>query len=120
MEQTAPIGRVSGVMIGNGTGAYAIVDNNGQSQVLQPGDELPGNAGKLISIQSDSISVSVNGQIVKVPISTGDNSQTGQGGYGAGGYAGFRPPAYGQRGGYNPTNSPNGYNSNGNNSSPSQ
>jgi hypothetical protein len=64
----ANIGRVSGVMLGQG--AYAIVDNGGQSLVLQPGDQLPNGEGQLISIQSDSISVKVDGQIVKVPISS--------------------------------------------------
>jgi hypothetical protein len=70
------IGRVSGVMLG--TGAYAIMDNNGQSLVLQPGDQLPNGAGQLISIQSDSVSVNQNGQIIKVPISSGDNANGGQ------------------------------------------
>lgn len=68
------IGRVSGVMLGNG--AYALIDNNGQSSVLQPGDPVPGG-GQLISIESDSISVKINGQIVKVPISTDENTPPG-------------------------------------------
>ncbi len=63
---------LSGVMLG--TGAYAIVNSNGQSVVLQPGDQLPNGGGTLYSIQSDSISVKVNGQLVKVPITAGQNA----------------------------------------------
>jgi hypothetical protein len=73
-EQSTPpagaIGRVSGVMVG--TGAYAIVDNN----TYQPGDQLPNGAGELTSIQSDSITVKVNGQYIKVPITAGTDTGT--------------------------------------------
>jgi len=66
-------GRLNGVMLGNG--AYALVDSGGQSLVLQPGDQIPGG-GQLISIDSDSISVKFNGQLVKVPISSGNDNGT--------------------------------------------
>jgi hypothetical protein len=72
-QTSALTGRVSGVMLGNG--AYALVDNNGQSLVLQPGDQYPGG-GVLYSIQSDSVTVKDNGQLIKVPITTNESAAT--------------------------------------------
>jgi hypothetical protein len=109
------IGRVSGVMLG--TGAYAIIEGPNGSSVVQPGDELPGGEGELMSIQSDSITVKSNGQYVKVPISSGDATAGGQGpgqgpGYSPGQGPGYSPgqgPGYtpGQGPGYAPGQGPN-------------
>ena len=98
----APPITVNGVMLGNG--AYALVDNGGQSLVLQPGDQIPNGGGQVVSIQSDSISVKEpGGQTVKVPVTSGQSAgnQGAPGGQYPGQYGGNTqyPGQYGNQGG---------------------
>jgi len=91
---------LTGVMLGQG--AYALVDADNQSLVLQPGDQIPNGGGQLTSIENDSITVkTTDGQIIKVPITTGQPAN-GPGGYPGqgGGYPGQGGGYPGQGGGY--------------------
>jgi hypothetical protein len=66
--------RVSGV-IQTDTGVQAILEDNGQSQAVQPGDEVA--EGKVISIQSDGLTLKLgNGSIVRVPLAAGNPEPT--------------------------------------------
>lgn len=88
-----PDDRVSGIMLNNGV--YAIMDADGQSQVVQPGDTLPGGE-KVVSIQSDSVTLRTpEDQTVNLPLSAG--TSTGNMGYPGGmpaSYNGGGPPQY--------------------------
>lgn len=90
-----PNDRVSGIMLNNGV--YAIMDADGQSQVVQPGDTLPGGE-KVVSIQSDSVTLrTVDNQTVNLPLSAGASTATGNMGYPGGmpaSYNGGGPPQY--------------------------
>jgi hypothetical protein len=99
--------RMSGALTSDANGVYAILETDGASQAVQPGDRIKG--GKVISIQSDTITVLTDdNQTIKVPlspISTG-GPQGGTGGYpGGGGYPGA-PGGY-PGGGY--PGAPGGY-----------
>jgi hypothetical protein len=101
---------LSGVMLSNG--AYALVDADNQSLVLQPGDQLPNGIGKLTNINSDSITVrTTDGQTVKVPITTGQSNTGSQYGGAGQGYQGqgYQGQGQGQGQPYVPNG---GYNSN--------
>lgn len=83
-----PNDRVAGIMLNNGV--YAIMDTGGQSQVVQPGDTLPGGE-RVVSIQSDSVTLRTpEDQTVNLPLSAGAGS--GGGGFVPGGVpASFNP-----------------------------
>jgi preprotein translocase subunit YajC len=58
--------RMAGVLFSDGI--YAILETNGRSQTVKPGDTVDG--GKVISIQSDSLTIKTDSnQVVKVPLS---------------------------------------------------
>jgi hypothetical protein len=81
-----PGDRVAGIMMNNGV--YAIMESNGQSQVVQPGDTLPGGE-QVVSIQSDSVTMrTTTNQTVNLPVSAG-TSQAGPVGYPGGMPASF-------------------------------
>jgi len=89
-----PGDRVAGIMMNNGV--YAIMESNGQSQVVQPGDTLPGGE-RVVSIQNDSVTLRTTGnQVVNLPISAGSGGTMP-------GYPGGMPA------GYNPGGAPPGY-----------
>ena len=94
-QATLPNDRVAGIMLNNGV--YAIMDADGQSQVVQPGDTLPGGE-KVVSIQSDSVTLrTTDNQTVNLPLSAGTGSDMGAPGYPPGGMpASFNggPPPY--------------------------
>ncbi len=102
--QEAYYGRVSGVMVSNG--AYAIVENNGESAVVQPGDYLPGEDVRVVSIQSDGITVrTTDNQTIHIGVSEG-GSQTPGMNSGASGVG--SPPDLGDNSGDNGDTGDNG------------
>lgn len=86
-----PNQRVSGVLYSNGI--YAILETNGNSEAVRPGQAVEG--GRVISIQSDGLTLLTdNKQTVKVPLAPG----SGSGGSPGGGFPGGGFPGGG--GGY--------------------
>jgi hypothetical protein len=97
--ETSPTMRVSGV-VQTATGVHAILNDNGQSQEVQPGDAVDG--GTVVSIQSDGLTLrATDGSLVHVPLG-GAPSQGAPGGYpgGPGGYPGGPGGYPGGPGGY--------------------
>jgi hypothetical protein len=88
-----PNDRVAGIMLNNGV--YAIMDADGESQVVQPGDTLPGGE-KVVSIQSDSVTLrTTDNQSVNLPLSAGASSPNmGYPGGMPASYNGGGPPPY--------------------------
>lgn len=65
--QVSATQRVSGVLFTD-TGVHAVLETNGQSQQVQPGDPVDG--GKVVSIQADGLTLRRDdGTLVRVPLS---------------------------------------------------
>jgi hypothetical protein len=73
-KQTLSSARVSGI-IQTDTGVQAILETNGQSQAVQPGDQVAD--GKVISIQSDGLTLRrPDGSVVVVPLNGGNSEES--------------------------------------------
>jgi hypothetical protein len=72
--QTALNGRrVSGIMFSNGV--YALLEQNGQTYTVQPGDMVEGD--RVLSIEADGIMMkTANNVVIRVPLSEGDSGAT--------------------------------------------
>jgi len=81
--------RMAGVLYGNGV--YAILETNGKSQAVQPGDTVDG--GKIISIEADGITLkTLDDKVIKIPMSSSTTPSQGGGvTNGGGGSAAPRP-----------------------------
>lgn len=89
-----PNQRVSGVLYSNGI--YAILETNGNSESVRPGQAVEG--GRVVSIQSDGLTLLTDDkQTVKVPLAPGGG---GGGGVPGGGFPGGGYPGGGGGGGY--------------------
>ena len=64
------LGRVSGIILSNGV--RAIYEADGQATIVQPGDELPDQNGRVQSIQADGVTIRLtDNRIVQLPVSAG-------------------------------------------------
>jgi len=101
-EQSLGNLRVSGI-VNAADGIFAIVEVNGQSQMVKPGDALL-NGNRVASIQPTSITLRTpSGGIIPVPLSNGapdPGQQNPYGGYPGGGYPGGYPGGGFGGGGY--------------------
>lgn len=96
-EQLLANTRVSGI-VNAADGIFAVVEINGTSQTVKPGDALP-DGSKVASIQSTGVTLHTpGGNAITVPLSNGppqSNQPTpyggGYGGYPGGGYPGGYP-----------------------------
>lgn len=88
-EPTSAGRRMAGVLFGNGV--YAILETNGKTESVQPGDTVEG--GKVISIEADGLTIKTDDdRMIKVPLSANDPDQSttsGPAGYPGGGYPGY-------------------------------
>jgi len=85
--------RMSGVITSDNS-IKALLESNGVSTQVQPGDTVDG--GKVLSIQADGLTLRTSdNRLVRVPLSgtpTGGNSPYSGGGYPGNGAPGFPPP----------------------------
>jgi hypothetical protein len=89
----SPGRRVSGIMFNNGV--YALLEQNGQTYTVQPGDMVEGD--RVIAIEADAVLMkTANNVVVRVPLSDGDSGGSSAPAQSAppmkGPPAGFRPP----------------------------
>ena len=97
--------RVSGIVTA-ADGIFAVLDVNGSSQTVKPGDSLPGGS-KVASIQSTGVTLHTpEGNTITVPLSNGPPEQNqpayggGFGGYPGGGFGGYPGGGYPGAGGF--------------------
>jgi len=90
--------RMAGVLFGDGV--YAILETNGKTEAVQPGDTVEG--GKVVSIEADGLTIKTDDdRTIHVPLSstpTTDTSNPGTG-FGGGGFGGPPPGMGGYPGG---------------------
>jgi len=101
--------RMAGVLFGDGV--YAILETNGKTEAVQPGDTVEG--GKVVSIEADGLTIKTDDdRTIHVPLSSTATTDTsnptggypggfggpGMGGYPGGGYPGGGYPGAGYRG----------------------
>jgi hypothetical protein len=96
--------RMAGLVVGKNT--YAILEVEGQTAVVKPGDILP-DLSRVERIERDRILLRKGNRAITVPLSANPNAATGGGG--AGGAGGYPGGAGGYRGGYRgPGSAPGG------------
>jgi len=90
--------RMAGVLFGDGV--YAILETNGKTEAVQPGDTVEG--GKVVSIEADGLTIKTDDdRTIHVPLSSTATTDTSNptGGYPGGGFPGGGYPGGGYPGG---------------------